>query len=141
MKKAFFFSVILFTVQLSHSQTTRAKFEANAGIDPSQLTYAIKETSISSLPALTLMAFNECYNNDYRGMKQNIYRQSFNLKRRQVQLSQPHQSESNEFKVKMNGLLEKSKIDLLFKHSFNTKISLVVLYIPIGKRSWPFGKA
>ncbi len=137
MKKAFFFGLLLFNLQLTYSQSSRAKFEANIGIDPSQITYVIKETTIPTLPG-----FNECYNNDYRyGWRQIVDRQNFKLNKHRALISQPHRSESNEFKVKMNGLLEKSKIDLLFKHSFNTKTSLVILYIPIGKRSWPFGKA
>jgi len=43
--------------------------------------------------------------------------------------------ERYEFNAKMNAVLDVADIDVLFRHSFNTKSSLVILYIPIGKRS------
>jgi len=68
-------------------------------------------------------------------------KQNFKVLKQTRQVVQPQKSDINEFKIKMNGLLEKTKIDLLFKHSFNTRISFVIIYVPIGKKSWPFGKA
>jgi len=140
MKNAFFLALFLFKFQYNYSQTIRARYEAPIAIDPSQTTYVANETSVPSLRSLTLSGFNECYNNDYAYAygRQAINKESFQLSKRQKQAVK---AERYEFKAKMNVLLDKSDIDLLFQHSFNTKSSLVILYIPIGKRSWPFGKA
>jgi len=133
MKRVYFFALVFLKFQFSYSQSARAKYETHLAIDPSQTTYVVNESSIPSLPGITFNAFNECYNNDYvYGFKQIVNKQSFRLAKRQKQVVKP---ERYEFRVKMNAVIDVADIDLLFKHSFNTKSSLVILYIPIGKRS------
>ncbi len=133
MKRVYFFALVLFKFQFSYSQSARAKYETHLAIDPSQTTYVVNESTIPTLPGITFNAFNECYNNDYvYTSKQIINKQSFKLAGRQKQAVKP---ERYEFNAKMNAVLDVTDIDLSFKHSFNTKSSLVILYIPIGKRS------
>ena len=137
MKKAFFIFLFVLKLQLIHSQCINAPgFE---GIN--SIVAGIDEIKLLSQCVLISIAFNKNYDlyNRY-GLNSLSEKQSFKILKHKQQVSLPLKSESNEIKVKMNGLLERTKIDFQFKHSFVTKQSLIILFAPIGRNKWPFGR-
>lgn len=140
MKKAFFILFFVLKFQLINSQSScPVNFD---WINSVNLVAAIEEMNLLSQSASISIGFAENYDGYNRyGLYRQSEKQNFNVLKQTRQVVQPQKSDINEFKIKMNGLLDKTKIDLLFKHSFNTRISFVILYVPIGRKSWPFGKA
>jgi hypothetical protein len=134
MKKAFFILLFVLKFQLIYSQSScPVNFD---WINSINLIDAIEEMNLLSQSASISIGFNENYDTYNRyGLNRFSEKKHFNVLKQIRQVVQPQKSDINEFKIKMNGLLDKSKIDLLFKHSFNTRISFVILYVPIGKKS------
>ena len=139
MKKGFFILLFALKIQLIYSQSScPVKFE---WINSINLLAGIEKINILSECAFISIEFNEKYDIYNRHELNSLSEiQSFKSLKHQGQVSTPQKSESNEIKIKMNGLLERTKIDLLFKHSFTTKQSLIILFAPIGRNKWPFGR-
>ena len=139
MKKGFFIFLFVLKLQFIHSQCSIAPgFE---GINSIQLIAGLEEINPLSQSAFISIELNENYDmyNRY-GLNTLSEKQSFKTLKHQWKLSLPQKSESNEIKIKMNGLLERKKIDFQFKHSFATKQSLIILITPIGRNKWPLGR-
>jgi len=134
MKKAFFILFFVLKLQLIRSQCISAPgFEGINSI--------ISAINLHSQCAFISIEFNENYDlyNRY-GLNSLSENQSLKDLKHKRQVSLPLKSESNEIKVKMNELLERTKIDFQFKHSFTTRQSLIILFAPIGRNKWPFGR-
>ncbi len=137
MKKAFFIFLFVLKLQLIHSQCINAPgFE---GIN--SIVGAIEAINLHSQCAFISIGFNENYDmfNRY-GLNSLSEKQSFKVLKHKQQVSLPLKAESNEIKLKVNEFLEGTKIDFRFKHSFATKQSLIILFAPIGRNKWPFGR-